>query len=91
MRYSEQLDHHTFEDLDVMTIVAHYDDDNELEEETLDDLDDEDYGFDEEDFDNDEADGASGDDDLDDDFDLGEEGEEDDYDFGEEGEEEELF
>lgn len=90
MRYLEQLDFNAPTDLELMTVVAQYDDDNEPTEETPDDLDDEDYGFDEE-LDADEEPLGSVDDDLDEDFDLAEEGEEDNYDLGEETDEEELL
>lgn len=82
MRYLEQIEQDDLHEFELMTVVNEYDDELDSEE-GFDDLEEEEFGLDE-DFEADEDGFGLGEDDLDDDFSLEEEGEEDDYDFEEE-------
>ncbi|MCC6279776.1 MAG: hypothetical protein IT262_04195 [Saprospiraceae bacterium] len=88
MRYLEQIEQNDLHEFELMTVVNEYDDELDSEE-GFDDLEEEEFGLDE-DFEADEDGFGLGEDDMDDDFDLEEEGEEDDYDFEEEEAEDEL-
>ena len=72
MRYLEQIEQNDLHEFELMTVVNEYDDELDSEE-GFDDLEEEEFGLDE-DFEADEDGFGLGEDDMDDDFDLEEEG-----------------